>query len=146
MQKKCHLLVCLFALSPPEEKKRRQVKKLEEGVGGSVVQEKEGRGREIGRNGELLTEEEREGGTTWKNRPVTSGQQACIGVSAMGVHWYHQSHCLISNKYIQFYTDFYRSHPIFHSVFLQRLLFFCHTFPNYMYVTCLIASNPLWLT
>lgn len=50
----CHLLVCLFALSPPEEKKKGGT-----GKGGSVMQEKEGKGRETGRNRELLTEEER---------------------------------------------------------------------------------------
>lgn len=64
---------------------------------------------------------EREGGAR-KNHPVTAIQQACIGGSVISVHWYHQSHCLISNKSnfmqtfteaIQFYTAFYTAVTFF---------------------------------
>lgn len=37
-------------------------------------------------------------GAVWKNCPVTSVRQACIGECAMSVHEYHRSHCLNSNK------------------------------------------------
>lgn len=95
MRKKCHLSVCFICSFSTGGKEEETGKGAGEG---SVVQEKEGGGRETGRKIELLTEEEREGGTTWKNRSVTTVQQACIGVSVVSVHWYHQPHCLISNK------------------------------------------------
>lgn len=84
------------------------------------MQEKEGEGRETGRNRELT--EERERGGARKNHPVTAIQQACIGGSVISVHWYHQSHCLNLNKSnfmqtfteaIQFYTAFYTAVTFF---------------------------------
>lgn len=84
------LFICSFSTRGKEEETG---KGAGGGVGGSVVQEK---GRETGRNRVVDRRGER-GGTTWKNHPVTTVQQACIGVS---VHWYHKSHCLISKQII----------------------------------------------
>lgn len=104
------------------------------------MQEIEGRGGEI----KLLTEEEEEEGTMWKNCPVTTVQQACIGEC-------HEC-TLVSPVTL---PHFKQRNPILYrllqkpSKFLSALFTagtcFCHTFPNYSYDTCLIASNPLWL-
>lgn len=88
------LFICSFSTRGKEEETG---KGAGGGVGSSVVQEKEGKGRETGRN-RVVDKRGEGGGTMWKNRPVTTVQQACIGVSAMSAHWYNQSHCLISNK------------------------------------------------
>lgn len=140
MHKKCCLLVCLFALSPPEEKKRRQVEELEGVVGGSVVQEIDGerRGKRVAdRRGER-------GGTVWKNCPVTTVQQACIGechectlVSPVTLPHFKQIKPILY-RLLQKQSNFF-------SAVFTAVTCFCHTFPNYIYVTCLIASNPLWL-
>lgn len=120
---------CLFALSPPEEKKRRQVKGAGGWIGGLVVQEKEGKGRETGRNGEL-TEERESGGSTEEpscdSHPTSMHRWECYKCSLVSPV------TLPHFKQIQFYADFYRSHPILYSV-LYSSYFFCHTLPDYNY-------------
>lgn len=83
MHKKGCLSVCLFALSPPEEKKRGD--KAESWR--EALTCRGGRGE---RNETDFDRREKEEGKThkekknmWKSRPVTTVQQACIGVSVI---------------------------------------------------------------
>lgn len=108
-KKRC-LLVCLFALSPPEEKKRRQVKELGGGVvGDSVVQEIEGRGGET----ELLTEEKKEREGRGNHVEV----QSCDNCPTSMHRWVSWEYTRVTSHTASFQTNksnsihFYRSHP-----------------------------------
>lgn len=140
MHKECHLLVCLFALSPPEEKKRRQVKEPER-CGRFCRAGKEGNVRETRRNRELLTEEEKGGGGDHMEEP------SCDNCPTSMHRWECYECTLVSPATL---PHFKQINPILYRLlqkpsnftqrFIQRLLFFifyffCHTLPNYIYVT-----------
>lgn len=131
------LFICSFSTRGKEEETGR-------GAGGGCRRFCRA-GNRWGEEGkQLLTEEEREGGTMWKNCPVTTVQQACIGechectlVSPVTLPHFKQINPIL-------YRLLQKPSNFFSAVF-TAVTCFCHTFPNYIYVTCLIASNPLWL-
>lgn len=119
VHKKCHLLV-LFICSFSTRGKGEETGKRSRKVNRRSCRKKKGK-EEKREETESWQKRERGGGAR-KNHPVTAIQQACIGGTVISVHWYHQSHCLISNKSnfmqtfteaIQFYTAFYTAVTFF---------------------------------
>lgn len=114
---------CLFALSPPEGKKRGQVEELEELPSCRRCE----RGEE-GKRRRWQKTRRRGGGYRVEE---LSNKHACIGECVTSVHLHHQWHTNKSQSYVVFQW--------FWMFFL--LLFIVHTFPKSIQVTGLIASN-----
>lgn len=121
MHENCRLLVCLFSLSPPEEKTRRKLQELwgGGGVGGSFVQDGEARGG-WGRQREA-----------W-NRPVATVQQACIGECRVCVCVQRQHRDTLRSE-DQIFTDAVQDGSQGWFVLHSRSLLW-HTFPNDIHV------------
>lgn len=116
--------VALFICSFSNKKKEKEAgERSSRSVGGLVVQEEEGNGRETGRKRDSFDRRAEEG-TEWKKRPVTTIQLACIGGSVMSVHWYHQPHCLMSNREIQFLYTFTEATQLYTAFYTAFVLFF----------------------
>lgn len=124
LHSKCHLLVCLFALSPPEEKKRRRVKELREVL--EVLSCRKKRGKEEKQRAVDRRREEEKG----EGRGNHMEEPSCDNRST-SMHRCECHECtLVSpvtlpslNKEIQFYTVFHRSIPIFHSIIFTAVTF-----------------------
>lgn len=122
------LLVCLFCSFSTRRKKTKKRRRRE--------------WRRLCRartGGERKKATER-GETAWKNRPVRTIQQACIGALSVTLPQFKTNPilCRILQKPSDFCSILYSS--------LLKLFFFCHTTPNSIHILFVYElQTPLWL-
>lgn len=142
MHKRSRLSICLFALSPPEEKRRRRVK---ESWWGRRRFCRAGERRERKRDGKKLNCWQRRGEAgnhmeepSCDSRPTSMHRCECLERTLVSPATLPRSKQInpISHRILQKPSNFIQH-------FIQRLIFFCNTLPNYICYMSDCFKSPL---